>query len=274
VDISSNGSTVTFANISQYTLPSPGQTGAQVHSAPTSAIGLCGPTFFGSTTSIPGQLVITNPGEGSQTIPPQATVGIGPTGLLVEDNGDSSGGTLPPPSPALFYDNVLGAGTGAVGLPKPLNTLNTGAIAGAQYLGFIYGAGKFGAVSSSPTGWSSHLASFGLLNTPSSCPPGVASTGTLILGGDFPNDDPSTYANGSGNCDFTIDLGPEDTVNYGLYTQATVTIYPAYGGGKIISTVDSFPAVAIAGELNGKYAIFVLGVDSTQPWAIDLLQSN
>jgi hypothetical protein len=36
----------------------------------------------------------------------------------------------------------------------------------------------------------------------------------------------------------------------------------------------SFPAVAIAGQLNGKNAIFVLGVDSTQPWAIYLLQSN
>jgi hypothetical protein len=32
--------------------------------------------------------------------------------------------------------------------------------------------------------------------------------------------------------------------------------------------------VAIAGQLNGKYAIFVLGVDSTQPWAIYLMQSN
>jgi hypothetical protein len=35
-----------------------------------------------------------------------------------------------------------------------------------------------------------------------------------------------------------------------------------------------FPAVAIAGQLNGKYVIFVLGVDSTQPWAVYLLQST
>jgi hypothetical protein len=40
----------------------------------------------------------------------------------------------------------------------------------------------------------------------------------------------------------------------------------------------SFPAVAIAGQLNGKYAIFLIGVDSTgsphQAWGIYLLQSN
>jgi hypothetical protein len=39
-------------------------------------------------------------------------------------------------------------------------------------------------------------------------------------------------------------------------------------------TTDSISAVAIAGQLNGKYAVFLLGVDSTQPWAIYLLQSN
>lgn len=36
----------------------------------------------------------------------------------------------------------------------------------------------------------------------------------------------------------------------------------------------SFPAVAIAGQLDGKYAIFLIGVDSSQPWGIYLLQSN
>jgi hypothetical protein len=36
----------------------------------------------------------------------------------------------------------------------------------------------------------------------------------------------------------------------------------------------SFSAVAIAGQLNGKYALFLLGFDNTQPWAIYLLQSN
>ena len=36
----------------------------------------------------------------------------------------------------------------------------------------------------------------------------------------------------------------------------------------------SFPAMAVAGQLNGKFAIFVLGVDARQPWAIYLLQSN
>ena len=71
----------------------------------------------------------------------------------------------------------------------------------------------------------------------------------------------------------TIDLGTQDASNNGLYSQATVWIgsnYAANTTGKAYS----FKAVAIADELNGKFAIFVIGYDSTQPWAIYLLQSN
>jgi hypothetical protein len=39
-------------------------------------------------------------------------------------------------------------------------------------------------------------------------------------------------------------------------------------------SVDTFSAVAIAGQINGKYAIFLIGDDNVQPWTIYLLQSN
>lgn len=270
VDVSSSGSTVTFQNIHQFTLPSVGGSGAPAKPAATPATGVCGPTSFGNITNLPGELVITNPG-GSSSTSAQAKIGIGPNGgLLVEDN--DSGGI-----------EVLGAGTGAVGLPKPSSALDTSAIAGAQYLGFIYAPGFQPLNSGSSAVWSSHLASFGFAGyptLPSACSTFAMQTGTLvngIYGGDFPQnngqDNPSASPDGFGNCDFAIDLGTQITSNNSLYTQATVWIHSSYVGNSTGKTY-SFPAVAIAGQLNGKYAIFVLGVDSTQPWAIYLLQSS
>jgi hypothetical protein len=191
----------------------------------------------------------------------------------VEHNGagDPLTSTLPDTSPALTYNNVLGAGTGAVGLPKPSSALDPNALRSAQYLGFVYGAGvNQGNPQAPPTGWSSHLVSFGP-NTSSSCGATGPGNGTTIHGGDFTNEDPSAAVTGNG--DLAIDLGAQDSENNGLFTHATVCIgagYAANTKGKSYS----FSAVAIAGQLNGKFAIFVLGFDSVQPWAIYLLRSN
>jgi hypothetical protein len=280
VDVSSSGSTVNFQNIHQFTLPTAGGTGAPAQPAASPVTGTCGPTLFGNVTNVPGQLTITDPGspDGSTT-PPQAMIGIGASnGLLVEDNGSGALGSMPGTDPPLKYNNILGAGTGAVGLAKPSSALDAGAVVGAQYLGFIYDAGVYTAPSSTyPLGiknLSSHLVSFSFSSASASCASFVAQTGTLsngIYGGDFKNDDPSTYP--SGNCDVAIDLGTQDSANNGLYPQATVWIGAAYAGNTAGNTY-AFPAVAIAGQINGKYAIFLIGFDSVQPWAIYLLQSN
>jgi hypothetical protein len=271
VDISSSGSDVTFKNIHQHTLPSAGGTGAPAQpSASTVSDGVCGPTFFGDITTVPGKLVVTDPGLGSE-LPAQAEIGIGSSGLLVENNGYPS--AMANTLPAIGYENVLGAGTGAVGLPEPSSALDTGSIVGAQYLGFIYAAG----VGSPYLPWSSHLASFGFSSMPSSCAsvPASTSPSAVIYGGDFPQsngqDNPSASPDGFGNCDFAIDLGSQDS--NGLYSNAIVWVYPGYAGNTTGKRY-SFPAVAIAGQLNGKYAVFLIGYDSTQPWAVYLLQSN
>jgi hypothetical protein len=277
VDISSNGSAVNF-NIKQFTLPPVGGSGAPTQGAPSSATGACGPTFFGNTVNIPGQLVITDPG-GIGNTPPQATLGIGPTGLLVEDNGVGASGINS------GQQNVLGAGTGAIGLPRPSSPIDTSTLTGAQYLGFAYGAGIYPG-NSGPTGWSSHLVSFGFsASSQVSCAAFAAQTGVLvngIYGGDFPQtngqDDPSGSPDGFGNCDLAVDLGTQDTANNGLFPKATVWIRGGVGGygSDMTGKTYSFPAVAIAGQLNGENAIFLIGVDSTtrQPWAIYLLQSK
>ncbi len=266
VDIGANGSTVTLNNISQHTLPSSGGTGAPANPSPTSVTGSCSPTPYGNTVSIPGEVTITNPGNG-QKVTPQALLGIGPSGLLVEDNGMNVSATP-------LYENALGAGSGAIGLPKPSASVDTGSLTGAQYLGFFYGTGT-GLVTSPD--WSTSLASFGFSSLPASCASIAPQTGTMLYGGDFTNNDPTTSMTGYGNCDFAIDLGLQDTKNNGLYPSATVYVGSGFGTNTTGKTY-SFPAVAIAGQLNGKYAIFLIGVDTVAPpnqaWGIYLLQSN
>lgn len=265
VSISTSGSTVTLSNIQQFTVPMlNGGSQPPINPAPTAESGACSPTPYGNTVSVPGSLTIAKPGNGSPA-PATATFAIGPSGLLLENSGSG-------PSPT-YYDNVLGAGTGAIGMPQPTSPVDTAAVVGAQYLGFIYGSGVY-----NPDGvvTTSTVASFGFPSLPSGCASIAPPTSTLIYGGDFPANNPASAAvqanGGYGNCDFAVDLGTQSAANNGLYPGATIWI------GNTANKPYSIPAVAIAGQLNGKYAIFVLGVDTigtpNQPWSIYLMQSN
>jgi hypothetical protein len=231
--------------------------------------------------AVPANPTITTTSGGNTTNGPQAMMGIGPSGLLVEDNGTLGQSSAP------YYENALGAGTGAIGLPKPSSAVNTNAsdtnsLVNAQYLGFFYGSGS----SPSTTNWSSSVASFGFPNLSTSCqtlmtqisPQISTPLANPIYGGDFKNNDPSTSTDGYGRCDFAIDLGAQDPSTNGLFPRATVYVGPTFAGNTTRTTINSFHAVAIAGQLNGKYAIFLIGEDTVgspkQAWGIYLLQSN
>lgn len=263
VDISASGNTVTLANIRQYLLPSMGG-GAPANAPASSVTGACSPTVYGETVAIPPGPAVSQRGV-NVTTGPQATMGVGPSGLLVEDNGSGSSGTPP-------YENALGAGTGAIGLPESAGAVDTGSLVGSQYLGFYYLADSSGA----STNWSSAVASLGSpSNVPSTCP-SVTGVTNPLYGGDFPNNDPSSSTGGYGNCDLVIDLGIEDPATGGLYPGATVYVGPGFG--TYTGETYGFPAVAIAGQLNGRYAIFLIGEDTTgspgQVWGIYMLQSD
>jgi hypothetical protein len=260
VDISTTGSTVNFNNIQQFTFPPNGGSGTALAQPATPPTGACGQTAYGNTISIPGQIVVTNPGNNG-SYPPQAIAGIGPTGLLVEDNGSG------PPSAVGTYQNALGAGTGAVGLPAPSSALDPSTITGAQFLGFVYGSGVY-TTSSPSTGWSSNLVSFGSSGaSPSSCPQVPGPLTTPIYGGDF--------SGASSNCDLVVDLGLPSSSQNGLYPNANVWMGADYAANATASTYK-FSAVAIAGQLQGKAVIFLLGVDPTQAqaWSLYLFQTN
>lgn len=274
VTVSTSGSTVTFNKIQQFT-----SAGAQVSDYPdipgdpaavTSVAGSCSQTFYGNTVSVPGDVAVTLPGPG-ETITSSAIVGVGPTGLLVENNGQTENSV----SNASFtgYQPFLGSGTGALGLPQPSSAVDTKALSGAQYVGVIYGGG------SGNKDWTSRIASFGFPSAPTGCPSG--SLQLPIFGGDFPNNDPTqSPANtptGFGNCDIGIDLGQQSSSQAGLFPNATIYLSQEFTGNTTAGTY-SFPATAIAGQLNGKYAVFVIGVDTTgtpnQAWGVYLFQSN
>ncbi len=203
VNISTQGATVNFADIQQFTFPQGGGApGTPKAPFATTATGACGFGAYGYTISSPATTVVTNPG-GQETQSPYAVLGIGPTGLLIESALTANG---------LPASNLLGGGTGAVGVPQPSSALGANPVSGQgqapQYLGFIAGAGE--------------LVSLGFATQPSSCTSVAPSTATLIYGGDFQNGDPTTSPDGYSQCNFALDLGQESSTSHGLYPSATV----------------------------------------------------
>jgi hypothetical protein len=263
VEIAATGTSVSFSNLSQYTLPAGkgGSPGKPEYPAPASATSSCFQTSYGQTISVPNSVTVTNPGV-DQTVAPSATIGIGPSGFLVEDAGSGAAD----PKTGLTYENFLGAGYGAIGLPSPSSDL-TSSLVSAHYQGFLYAAGTSGF---------SLISSFGYPDLRTSCPTLPApKTSTILYGGEFANNDPSASA--FGNCDLAIDLGKQDAQNNGLYPAATVYVtssFPQNAKGPAYS----FSAVAVAGQLQGKNAIFLIGADTigspNRAWGIYLLQSN
>jgi hypothetical protein len=261
--ISTSGSTVNFSNVSQFTLAAQGS-GVPIVPAAVTATASCSPTYYGQVISIPGNSTVNS--EGSIT--PAATIGIGPSGFLVEDAGTGND-----PATGLPYENILGAGYGAIGLPQPSSDL-TSSLIGAQYQGFVYAPGASGfSVIGSFGGSSSAQASCATLLGQLAAAHFQLSSNS-VYGGEFAGNDPSSHT--SGNCDIAIDLGLQQGGN-GLYSQATVyvgTAFPENGLGSIYS----FPAVAIGGQLQGKNAIFLIGADRagspSRSWGIYLLQLN
>lgn len=274
VHVSGTGSTVKFSNIQQFTAA-----GNQVTSYPdiggdpsaiTSITGACSATFYGTTISVPGQVSITNPGVG-ETISAPAVVGIGPSGLLLENDGETS--NLVSNAGLSGYQPFMGSGTGAMGFAAPSSAIDVNALAGAQFMGVTYGGGT------TTSDWTSVITSFGFPSEPNGCPSGTFQA--PLFGGDFPGNDPTQSPSGVqagfGNCNLVIDLGKQDSSSNGLFRNATVYVGTGFGGNQGNAS-HSFPATVIVGQLDGKYAVFAIGVDTNgspqQAWGVYLFQSN
>jgi hypothetical protein len=259
VDVATVGDLVNFTNLQQYVFPfKAAGTPLEVNPSPSAISGACGNSAYGQVVSVPYTSYIL----GTQT--PLAvvdTLNIN-SGFLFEDAAPFTAAGAPESGAGLLGSN------GAFGLAKPSSPIAISTFLAASYNGFIQAnATAFGGSLSATS------AACGALQTALSKLSTKPSANT-IYGGDFPSNNPSA----TGNCDVAIDLGTQDPKNNGLFTGATVYMGAAYAGNTTGSLYSS-PAVAIAGQVNGKNAIFVTqevspAVNSNMSSGIFLLQAN
>ena len=226
---------------------------------PASFPGTCATANGNAAIALSGQTVLNKfwpPGETIQTglsSTTQSNLWIGPSGLFVADQSDPAQS-----SPT---------GSSIAGVAEPSSALATPDVASHKYLGFLYQPATVPYGGVTPARTVTSPIAFGQ----------VASTGTMMTGGIFPNDDVTQTP----NADTIVNLGKQDAILNGLYTGASITVLDPQqncanytgSGEKATSSINdqgyftcTFAAVAIAGNPEGKYAIFITSYN----WAAQL----
>lgn len=228
MQIATSGADWNFSKFTEFTLD-----GASISTVPLQK-GECSQTLAGQAVSIPADL--------KNNILP-ITVAVGPSGFFILDQNSGSVGVLP----------TVNGGPSLVGVIEPAAALDTGALAGAKYLGFFYETATASGVVSQPV-------AFGP-TTPA---------GGSLLGGAFPGNDPTQTP----SADTTVTLGSQASSANGTFAAATVTRPDPFTRCAIqqIGTpgvdangnpICTFPAVAVAGNPESKFAIFLYAQDYT-----------
>jgi len=199
----------------------------------------------------------------------ESKIWIGPSGFFAADQSDPDAAT----------DGFHGKGASVAGIAEPSAALSTSTLAAGQYLGFLHERPST-ATSLSNTTYSASS----VYTMPVGFGQVVTGSGTIMTGGIFP----SNAVTGTPNSDIQINLGKQDSTYNGLYPSATITVLdPSQNCSNVSGVIDgfsqsnysistgvnadgyitcTFPAVAIAGNPDGKYAIFV----HTYNWADQL----
>jgi len=166
------------------------------------------------------------------------TAQVSPSGYFIMSQGQGSAGTF-------GYAGDATGPYGLVGVVQPSSQLSTSSLIAAKYAGFEY----------NPILDQLHIA--GTLPVLFS-----GGSGTTLTGGAYANDDltqtPATNV--------TIDLGKQDSSSNGLFKSVTVTVPDLYKGCVKLpyggtdangNPTCIFPGVAVAGNPNGKFVLFV-----------------
>jgi hypothetical protein len=234
VQVSTNGNTWNFSNFSQYLLNSSSQPGS------TLAPGTCATVSGNTSVTIPPTAPATT----------SASAVVGPSGFFVANQ--------------LITDPSSGTQFGAVGVIQPSSSLDTSAVRNANYYGFMYqptvSPGCIGTICLAPT----QMVTF----TNSACPNGVKPSPSAICGGVYQQDvlsAPQVY--------LLMDLGNEDQTQFGLYKSASIQI-PDPNKTCSLSGACTLPSVAVVGNPEGKFAIFLIAQDTVNnsPLLICLFQ--
>jgi hypothetical protein len=221
---------------------------------PANFDGTCASSSGEAFLSIPNSSLLNSINNGQNTLfsnfygstnPIRTSLTIGPSGIVVARQAQD--GSTP------------AAVAGFAEPPAPLSSSNilTGSYLGFQSLSIV-------------TGFTQNTVTpfrYGGASPISFVPD---STGKLLTGGIFQNDDPAQATLG----DTTISLGSQSTTLNGYYPSAKVTrpdpnqfcliLLPSGAGVNAFGTPTcTFPAVAVAGQTDGKYAIFLNAHDFT-----------
>ncbi|MBV8672594.1 MAG: hypothetical protein JOZ33_04100 [Acidobacteriaceae bacterium] len=253
----SDGSSWQFGNLQGSSIAVSGEGSGLVAgiSGPLSFMGSCKASNGQASIAISGTTVFNGlwaPSNQYTPNPPSNTVttlDVGPTGFFALDQSVPS--TTPP------------TGGAVIGVVEPSSPLSTSDIEAGNYLGFLYEPENSGVVPVVPGTTAPVAFGAGLSNS--------------LVGGSFPNDD-VTQAPGA---DITISLGKQDSTLNGLYASASITVLDPFQNcanytgsgtpgkpgindqGYITCT---FPAIAVVGNPEGKYAIFI----NSYNWAAQL----
>jgi len=251
------GSTWQFENLQGNVVAGPAIFTASCSGANGQAsISFPGPSLLSEYWATSSGTSVNGPSTVTTTTPTtQSKLWIGPSGFFAADQSD------PTQTPY--------AGASVAGMAEPSSALTTSALAAGEYLGFLYEAPVSSSVLSGATAFTAPVG-FGQV---------VPSSANTMTGGIFPNDDVTATP----NSDIQITLGTEDSTLNGLYPSASITVLDPDQNcanftyfslkGVAASGVNAngyitctFPGVAVAGNPDGNYAIFV----NSYNWAASL----
>jgi len=243
----------------------------------SSVAGGCSDSFFGPITTSPINSVAQTSFD---------RIALGTSGLLIDSF--SASGTL-----GAFGQN--NTSSGIIGVALPSDPVALSSVLSARYNGFIYTpqsqitavvplsydatvlASSFGDKTANSPACSGLEKSLSGNHGQGSKLIAALPSANSLFGGEFlvthnstTTNDPSG-ADGSENCDVVIDLGKQDPNNNGLFPKATVFIgsnYPPFNSnnpwlcmglaqGNGLSCAVSFPAVAVVGQVQGRFVVFV-----------------
>jgi hypothetical protein len=220
---------------------------------PSVFTGACAATSGQATTALSGEGLMNQFNYGDQNslfnslVNYSTTFEMGPSGIFILDQSN----------PSAIASQGQAQGAASAGVAQPSAPLSTSAVAAGTYLGFL----TEGAVSGNhPVPALTSPVSFGQ----------TASSGSTMTGGAFPNDDVTQTP----NSDMQINLGTQDSTINGFYASARITTLDPnqncatyLGGGASVPVTPginaqgyftcTYPATAVVGTPDGKYAIFV-----------------
>jgi hypothetical protein len=253
----SSGKSWQFEDLQGGVWPSPasGSMPGNIVAGPVSFTGACSATNNQAVITLSGTSVLDNfwtPGQLFTPLPAttKSNIWIGPSGFFAADQSDPT--------------QSVPTGASVAGMAQPSSSLSTLAVTAGQYLGLLYEA------SNNPQSYGNGAAASSSFTGPVGFGQIIPGGATTLTGGIFPDG----VTTGTPNTDIVIDLGKQDATLYGLYASASITVPdPAQNcanfsyfslSGVVSSGLNAqgyitctFPAVAIAGKLEGKYAIFV-----------------